>query len=492
MAWQKYAAEAAAKVASEVLGGKKKNGGGGTAAIAIIAIAIALPVIVIVALFTGGNGGDVDIYETAFNKVGCDNEYYYVMEDIRFFDSYTRPDGDEPDDTDKLADRLKTDYLVVKESAKSDIPGEDWYKGKICLLKTDDDIYETLVSKYNVDEELKEEIYETIKQIRNGRQNFQMPASDADVIAIYGDVTGLEGVVLDSKSGTEVLAIADGEVVEIETKDSTYTSATKECEKEKGCSVSAVDKTEGLTVLIKHEVQKGINKQGDYDTKIMYSYFTNLKGVSLSVGDKVEQGKPIGTNNKDTIYFEIWNSNKKVVDPNEYMYIVSSTSLLPMEWPFEITSEMGPREPPYGEHYGLDMSKAENAKIMSIGNGKVVDAGNSCDGFGGPVWCPPKDGNIMAGGGNYAVIKTQVDGKTYYIQYDHMAKTLVKTGDKVVAGQTIGFQGNSGNSYGSHLHLEIHTDGINTASSADVVNPRDIIAFPAEEEQVVPEAPTME
>lgn len=458
----------------------------------MIALAVALPVIVIVALFTGGNGGDVDIYESAFNKVGCDNEYYYVMEDIRFFDSYTRPDGEEPENVDKLTERLKSDYLVVKEREKSNNPGEDRYQGKICLLKSDDDIYETLISKYKVDEELKEEIYETIKQIRNGRQNFQMPSKDADVIAMYGDVSGLQGVVLDSKAGSDVLAIADGEVVEIETKDSTYTSATKECEKDKPCAVKAMEKKEGLSVLVKHEVQKGINKQGDYDTKIMYSYYVNLKGVKLSVGDTIEQGKVIGTNNKDTIYFEIWNSNKKIVDPNEYMYIVSSSALLPMELPFTITSEMGPREEPYGYHYGLDIVKEESAKIMSVGNGEVVSAGNNCDGFGGPVWCPPKDGNIMAGGGNYVVVKTQIDGKTYYIQYAHMSKSIVKQGDKVVAGQTIGFQGNSGNSYGSHLHIECHTNGINTASDSDVVDPRTIITFPAKEEKNEPQAPTME
>ncbi len=45
-------------------------------------------------------------------------------------------------------------------------------------------------------------------------------------------------------------------------------------------------------------------------------------------------------------------------------------------------------------------------------------------------------------------------------RYAHASKTLVKTGDLVRAGQTIAQVGSSGRSTGSHLHFEVHVDGV--------------------------------
>ncbi len=61
------------------------------------------------------------------------------------------------------------------------------------------------------------------------------------------------------------------------------------------------------------------------------------------------------------------------------------------------------------------------------------------------------------GGYGYSVTVQNADGTE--IIYAHSRRLLVKTGDVVKAGQVLGEVGNTGYSYGTHLHLEIHVNG---------------------------------
>ena len=47
----------------------------------------------------------------------------------------------------------------------------------------------------------------------------------------------------------------------------------------------------------------------------------------------------------------------------------------------------------------------------------------------------------------------------YKTVYGHCSKTLISTGDKVMAGDVIAQVGNTGNSTGPHLHLEYFVNG---------------------------------
>jgi murein DD-endopeptidase MepM/ murein hydrolase activator NlpD len=60
------------------------------------------------------------------------------------------------------------------------------------------------------------------------------------------------------------------------------------------------------------------------------------------------------------------------------------------------------------------------------------------------------------GYGKYIVLRHENGLETIYA---HMSKHLCKTDDEVKAGQPIGLGGNTGRSYGSHLHFETRVMG---------------------------------
>ena len=69
--------------------------------------------------------------------------------------------------------------------------------------------------------------------------------------------------------------------------------------------------------------------------------------------------------------------------------------------------------------------------------------------------------------GNYVCIKTDT-GQYHY--YCHLASRAVKKGDKVKAGDKIGVMGNTGYSFGAHLHFEARkSDGRTTVSPETVL-----------------------
>ncbi|MEI8596563.1 peptidoglycan DD-metalloendopeptidase family protein [Photobacterium sp. Hal280] len=80
---------------------------------------------------------------------------------------------------------------------------------------------------------------------------------------------------------------------------------------------------------------------------------------------------------------------------------------------------------------------------------------------GTPIWSAG-DGVVMKSSynqfnGNYVFIR---HSSTYVTKYLHLSKRLVKTGQRVKQGQTIGKLGSSGRVTGAHLHYEFLVNGV--------------------------------
>lgn len=103
-----------------------------------------------------------------------------------------------------------------------------------------------------------------------------------------------------------------------------------------------------------------------------------------------------------------------------------------------------------GVHDGVDLVNTNSKGDHILGwevahsDGVVVACRNNCTGF--------EKGSY----GNYVKLRHS-DG--YYTLYAHMAYNTVKVkvGNKVKKGQVLGYMGNTGYSFGGHLHFEVRT-----------------------------------
>ena len=90
---------------------------------------------------------------------------------------------------------------------------------------------------------------------------------------------------------------------------------------------------------------------------------------------------------------------------------------------------------------------------------------------GTPIYA--SDGGTVTRAGWYSGYGLCVDidhGNGRETRYGHCSKILVNVGDQVYQGQVVSLVGNTGHSFGSHLHFEIHRNGT-------PINPRPILGI---------------
>ena len=97
-------------------------------------------------------------------------------------------------------------------------------------------------------------------------------------------------------------------------------------------------------------------------------------------------------------------------------------------------------------HRGVDMVKyySELCPIIAHTDGKVVW-----------IQTGQKNNPVATGNKSYGNCVKLKHSNGYYTLYAHMSEVYVKNGATVKKGAKIGFMGNTGRSFGAHLHFEV-------------------------------------
>ncbi|MGG0658267.1 murein hydrolase activator EnvC family protein [Rummeliibacillus pycnus] len=119
-----------------------------------------------------------------------------------------------------------------------------------------------------------------------------------------------------------------------------------------------------------------------------------------------------------------------------------------------LTSGFGWRNIGYGPefHYGVDLANKEGTPIVAAADGVVFKA------------------SPLSTYGNVIMITHSINGHTFTTVYAHLSGYNSTVGQSVKKGQVIGYMGQTGRAFGSHLHFEIHTTAWK-GQSVGAVNP---------------------
>ena len=137
--------------------------------------------------------------------------------------------------------------------------------------------------------------------------------------------------------------------------------------------------------------------------------------------------------------------------PEKLFVLDMSTSIIPTE-SRRIAGHYGPRK--HRMHRGVDLGlcHGENRAIVAAFAGKVVKVRNQ---------------GRRKGYGRYVILD---HGNGLTTLYAHLERWKVKVGDELQAGDTLGIGGNSGRSFGAHLHFEMRYNGV-------YINPETVYDF---------------
>jgi len=158
-----------------------------------------------------------------------------------------------------------------------------------------------------------------------------------------------------------------------------------------------------------------------------------------------------------TTAFQEWNTNVIHNRKYDFSYTLDTMSIsllndslsehFVLPYKGKLTSVFGPRK--YRYHYGVDIKLQTGDSVACA--------------FDGTVRISQRSKTY----GNVIVVRHKNGLETFYA---HLSKKFIEPNQTVKAGEIIGLGGNTGRSYGSHLHFEIRY-------MDEPINPSDIVDF---------------
>jgi murein DD-endopeptidase MepM/ murein hydrolase activator NlpD len=146
----------------------------------------------------------------------------------------------------------------------------------------------------------------------------------------------------------------------------------------------------------------------------------------LKKGDPLEPGRPI-------FLLEAASLSRPAPPPPDLALATTTDSL---RWPLadpRLSSPFGARQGRV--HEGIDLAAPLGTAIRAADGGQVLYAGDAVRGYGNMI--------VLQHGGDLLTV------------YAHGSVLLVRTGDKVAAGQEIARVGQTGHATAPHLHFEV-------------------------------------
>ncbi|MDF1697923.1 MAG: M23 family metallopeptidase [Saprospiraceae bacterium] len=213
------------------------------------------------------------------------------------------------------------------------------------------------------------------------------------------------------------------------------------------CSINSGISQELIPETSKTDSIAPINHEDVFFEKIMLdgkvSYRNETTGEIISQSKYIELCESDMKSHADHTHHDYWdceriNPYKDVVLPTPFNISFDQTTFTPpVDHDMVITSRFGRRR--RGPHRGIDIDLVTGDFVRSILPGKVRFVGYS------------------RGHGKTVVVRHANEIETVYA---HLSAYTVRVNDKLTEGQIIGFGGNTGNSRGSHLHLEVRYKGV--------------------------------
>ena len=212
------------------------------------------------------------------------------------------------------------------------------------------------------------------------------------------------------------------------------------------------DKKQDLESLKKHQSSQKVSL--DQATKDKDQLLKDTKGQEAQYQKKI-----VEVERQESVFFsQLRELETHVIQGGLYIVHIMASSLPKkgtklFQWPeesYRITQGYGcttyarcnRRNAPYNgaPHNGIDMVAGFGGQIHAIADGQIIANGKN-DGWGN--WVAIQHPN------QYNLVST----------YSHMsALSFLQVGTQVYSGQVIGYEGNTGNATGSHLHLSIYKD----------------------------------